>query len=114
MARGEYNVKTQAVGGEIEILNRKEFEATPMTIDFTSVAEGVVKAGSPVNAVGVPTETAAVGLVLHDVYAEYPNVAVLKEGYVNVERWKASTGKSEAATALKTALLNAGCRIVFE
>ena len=122
MARGDMAVNTLAVGSEVEILNRKEFEAVSMTIDFTNVSadangDYVVKAGTPINASGVPVSstpwTGAVGLALHDVYKDYPTVAVLKVGYVHSTRAQANSSLTYDA-ALATALNAAGCRIAFE
>ena len=122
MARGDMAVNTLAVGGETEILNRKEFEAVSQTIDFTDVVAGadgvkVVKAGTPVNAdgevVGSTPWTGAIGLVLHDTYEDHPQVAVLKVGYVHTTRAQTNCSKTYDA-ALVTALNAAGCRIAFE
>lgn len=125
MARGDMAVDALSVANEIEILNRKEFEAVPDTINFSSVTatEGgkkIVKAGTPIKASGVPivsgtTFTDAIGLALHDVYEDRPQVAVLKRGYVNKARWAESTGLTYAdglATALNAATV--GCNIIFE
>ena len=117
MARGDMTVDTLAVGGEKEILNRKEFEAVAMTVDFTNVVGDVVKAGTPVNVSGVPVVespwTGAIGLLLHDCYKTHPQVAVLKEGYVNTARAQENATLTYNA-ALITALSAAGCRIVLE
>lgn len=122
MARGDMAFDTLTVGGEVEILNRKEFEAVSMTVDFTNIDAGadgkkVVKAGTPINANGVPVAatpwTGAIGLVLYDTYETRPQVAVLKEGYVHTTRAEANSGKTYD-TALVTALTTAGCRIAFE
>ena len=122
MARGDMAVDTLTVGGEIEILNRKEFEAVSMTVDFTNVdadanGEYVVKAGTPVSKAGVPVGetpwTGAIGLILHDVYKDSPSVAVLKVGYVHTTRAQTNSGLTYDA-ALTTALNAAGCRIAFE
>lgn len=122
MARGDMAVDTLTVGGEIEILNRKEFEAVSMTVDFTNVnadanGEYVVKAGTPVSKAGVPIGetpwTGAIGLILHDVYKDSPSVAVLKVGYVHTTRAQTNSGLTYDA-ALTTALNAAGCRIAFE
>jgi hypothetical protein len=122
MARGDMAVNTLSVGSEVEILNRKEFEAVSMTVDFTNVnadtnGDYVVKAGTPVNASGVPVSetpwTGAIGLILHDVYKDSPSVAVLKVGYVHTTRAQANSSLTYDA-ALITALNAAGCRIAFE
>ena len=123
MARGDMRIDTLAVSQEVEILNRKEFQAVPMTVDFTNVSatadngEKVVRAGTPVSAAGVVVDTTpwtgAVGLLLHDVYESAPQVAMLKVGYVNTASAEANTSLTYDA-ALTTALNAAGCRIAFE
>lgn len=123
MARGDMRIDTLAVSQEVEILNRKEFQAVPMTVDFTNVSdtadngEKVVRAGTPVTVAGVVVGTTpwtgAVGILLHDVYESAPQVAMLKVGYVNTARAEANTSLTYDA-ALTTALNAAGCRIAFE
>ena len=65
--------------GDVQILNRKPFEAIPMTLDFASVvtklANGkkVVKAGTPIGATGTVDNTATVvGILLRDVTEDRP------------------------------------------
>lgn len=123
MARGDMKVDTLAVGAEEEILNRKEFQAVANTVDFTSVTDTaddgtkVVKAGTPVDKDGVPVTatpwTGAVGILLHDVYEDRPQQAVLKQAYINVTRAQTNSGLTYDG-ALAAALNLAGCRIVFE
>lgn len=123
MARGDMKFDTLTVSGEIEILNRKEFEAVAQTINFTGVSttadngEKIVKAGTPIKNDGTVADetpwTGAVGLLLHDAYESHPQVAVLKKGYVHVTRAQASSGLTYDS-ALTTALQKAGCRIVLE
>lgn len=116
-------VDSLAVGREIEILNRKEFEAVSMTVDFTNVSATadnglkVVRAGTPVDKAGVPVSatpwTGAIGILIHDVYEDFPQGAALKVGYVHTTRAQANSGLTYDA-ALGTALVAAGCRVVFE
>lgn len=122
MARGDMVFETLSVANEVEILNRKEFEAVPMTVDFSDVnadADGkyVVKAGTPVSAAGVPVTSSpwsgAVGILLHDCYKERPQVAMLKVGYVHTKRAQDNCNLTYNAT-LVTVLNAAGCRIAFE
>ncbi len=122
MARGDMAVTKVAIGGAVEILNRKEFEGVSMTIDFTNVSadaagEYVVKAGTPINGSGVPVSstpwTGTVGILLHDVYKERPQGTILTEAYVHTTRAAANSGLTYDA-ALVTALNAAGCRIRFE
>lgn len=122
MARGDMAVTKVAVGGAVEILNRKEFEGVSMTLDFTSVeadasGEYVVKAGTPIDADGLAVAstpwTGAVGVLLHDVYKERPQGTILTEAYVHTTRAQTNCGLTYDA-ALITALNGAGCRIRFE
>ena len=102
--------------GDVRILNRKTFEAIPMTLDFTSVvtklANGkkVVKAGTPIGATGTVDNTATVvGILLHDVTEDRPQGTLLKKAYINTAVAKAHSGVTIEA-AVKTALP----MIVFE
>lgn len=124
MARGDMKVTNYKVGTQVEILNRLHFEGVPMTIDFTSVTttdtdtgEKVVKAGTPITSVGAETKTTpftgAVGILLHDVYESRPQGTILKKAYINTGRAQINAGVTYDA-AIVAALINAGCRIVFE
>lgn len=124
MARGDMKVTNYKVGTQVEILNRLPFEGVPMTIDFTSVAttdtdtgEKVVKAGTPITSAGAEAKTTpftgAVGILLHDVYESRPQGTILKKAYINTTRAKSNCSVTYDA-ALVAALVNAGCRIVFE
>lgn len=123
MARGDMKIDTLAVGAEEEILNRKEFQAVANTIDFSGVSDTdsnglkVVKAGTPVDKDGKPVKSTpwanAVGILLHDVYEDRPQTAVLKQAYINTTRAQKNS-KLTYDGALAAALNLAGCRIVFE
>ena len=102
--------------GDVQILNRKPFEAIPMTLDFTSVvtklANGkkVVKAGTPIGATGTVDNTATVvGILLHDVTEDRPQGTLLKKAYINTAVAQEHSGVTIEA-AVKTALP----MIVFE
>lgn len=123
MARGDMRIDTLKVGTEEEILNRKEFQAVANTVDFTDVSDTadnglkVVKAGTPVDKDGKPVKstpwTNAVGILLHDVYEDRPQTAVLKQAYIHTGRAQKNSGLTYDA-ALVSALNLTGCRIVFE
>ena len=102
--------------GDVQILNRKPFEAIPMTLDFSSVSDKlangkkVVKAGTPIGATGTVDNTATVvGILLHDVTEDRPQGTLLKKAYINTAVAKAHSGVTIEA-AVKTALP----MIVFE
>lgn len=114
MARGDMLVSKVVVNGDHEILNRKEFEATPMTVNTAGVD---IKAGTPIDKDGNPVKTTpwtgAIGILLYDVTDANPTGAILKEGYVHTTRAKSISGLNYDG-ALAKALNLAGCRIVFE
>ena len=77
MARGDVGYTVSNVGGEVEILNRKEFEAVPMTINFGAVTTPI-PAGTPIKADGTTVAatpwTGAIGILLHDVDPLYARI----------------------------------------
>lgn len=123
MARGDMAVETATYGTGAEILNRPNYKAVAMTIDFTGVTgtddlgRKVVKAGTPIDKDGKPVTatpwTGAVGILLLDVIEERPQGAILTEAYVHVGRAQANSGLTYDG-ALVTAMVNAGNRIRFE
>ena len=124
MARGDMLFESVNVGGQVEILNRTPFEGVPMTIDFTSnystddeTGENYMPAGTPIDKDGKAAKTTpftgAVGILLHDVYESRPQGTILKKAYINTKRAQDNSGVTYDA-ALVAALVNAGCRFVFE
>lgn len=116
MARGDVKFAADTLSGGVEILNRKEFEAVPMTLNFGS-STTTIKAGTPIAANGTAVSatpwTGAVGILLHDVDPDYPTGAILKKAYIHVGRAQTNSGLTYD-DALVTALAKAGCRIVLE
>lgn len=124
MARGDMSVVTQKINANVEILNRLPYEGVPMTIDFTSnystdsdTGEKYMPAGMPINKDGKAVKTTpfagAVGILLHNVYEGRPQGTILKKAYINTGRAQTNAGVTYDA-AIVAALINAGCRIVFE
>ena len=102
--------------GDVQILNRKPFEAIPMTLDFTSVetklANGkkVVKAGTPIGSTGVADNTATVvGILLHDVTEDRPQGTLLKKAYIDT-----AVAQSHSGVTIESAVKTALPMIVFE
>ena len=96
--------------GDVQILNRKTFEAIPMTLDFSSVSDKlangkkVVKAGTPIGSGGVLDNTGTVvGILLHDVTEDRPQGTLLKKAYIKTEVAKTHSGVT-IDQAVKTAL----------
>lgn len=96
--------------GDVNILKRAPFEGIAITLDFTNVATGVVKAGSPISAAGVVANTgSAIGILLHDVDVARPQGTILKKAYINTAVAQAHSGVT-IDSAVKAALP----MIVFE
>lgn len=123
MARGDMTIEKFSAGVQVEILNRKEFQATAMTVDFENVTETddngykVVRAGTPVDKDGVPVVstpwTGAIGIIKDDVYETRPQVAVLKDAYIHVTRAQENSGLTYDGPLI-AALNKASCKIVLE
>ena len=124
MARGDMGYNSVDVGLGVEILNRTKFEGVSMTIDFTSntstdaeTGEKLVKAGTPIDkdgkAIASTPWTGAVGILLDHVYESRPQGTILKRAYVNTKRAQDNSGKTYDAAHI-AALINAGCKIIFE
>ena len=86
------------VGVGNEILARSEFEAVPMTLDFSADAgyledadgDVYIPAGTPIDKSGTPVTanpwTNVVGILLSDVYESRPQGTVLVKAYINTEK----------------------------
>lgn len=105
--------KSNAVNMQPEILKRKLGGElfSEITLDFSGVTGGVVKAGSPISAAGVVANTAdAVGILYTDVSEDNPNGTIIKAfACVNEANCNANSGLTLADEA-KSAL----SLIVFE
>ena len=102
--------------GDVQILNRKPFEAIPMTLDFTSVVtklsngKKVVKAGTPIGSTGVVDNTGTVvGILLHDVTEDRPQGTLLKKAYINT-----SVAQKHSGVTIDSAVKTALPMVVFE
>ena len=102
--------------GDVEILNRKPFEAIPMTLDFSSVSDKlangkkVVKGGTPIGSAGVLDNTGTVvGILLHDVTEDRPQGTLLKKAYINTD-----VAQEHSGVTLEQAVKTALPMIVFE
>ncbi len=90
--------KKQTIGGTVEILASKDFQAIPAKI----TGESIVKAGMPITKAGAaaPDGTGAVGILLYDVDpTENPNCALVVIGIVD---WKKCMEHSGATATAET------------
>ena len=87
-----------SVGGGVEILASKDFQAIPIKV--ATPGEGtVVKAGTPLTAAGESTTgSGAVGVLLYDVdTAENPNGAAVVQGIIDSTLAQSHSGVTYAA-----------------
>lgn len=96
------------IGGSVEILASKDYQAIPIKVATPSgegVTTTIVKAGTPLTAAGASTTGAnAVGVLLYDVdTAENPNGAAVVQGIIDATKAQANSGVTYAS-ALYTAL----------
>lgn len=106
--------ENKSVSNQPEILKRKLGGElfVPVTItDATLESDGVVKAGTPIDADGKIANSAdAVGILLYDVYKENPNGSLVKAyATINLANAESNSGLTIDST-VKAALSN----IVFE
>ena len=94
------------VGGGVEILASKDFQAIPVKVAGSSA----VKAGTPLTAAGESTTgSGAIGVLLYDVApAENPNGAAVVQGIID-----ATVAQAHSGVAYDSALYSALPGIVF-
>ena len=98
-----------SVGGGVEILASKDFQAIPVKV--ATPGEGtVVNAGTPLTDAGVSTTgSGAIGVLLYDVdTAENPNGAAVVQGIIN-----AAVAQEHSGVSYASALYEALPGIVF-
>lgn len=93
------------IGGSVEILASKDFQAIPVKVADPSGTPGIVKAGTPLTAAGESTTgSGAVGILLYDVdTAANPNAAIVVQGIIDATKAQAHSGVTYVA-ALYSAL----------
>ena len=87
--------ETTAIGGSVEILASKDFQAIPAKIvSAAGASTTVVKAGTPITAAGASTTgSGAVGVLLYDVdTAANPNGALMVQGIIDATKAQAHSG----------------------
>lgn len=94
------NFEKQNVVMGAEILANSHYVGVPVTLDFTSVSGGIVKAGSPISASGVVANDAtALGILLSDVAQERPIGTIVVHGFINVGNAQKHSGVTVAEAA---------------
>jgi len=98
------------VGGGVEILASKDFQAIPVKVADPSGVPGIVKAGTPLTDAGVSTTgSGAIGVLLYDVDTrENPNGAAVVQGIIN-----ATVAQTHSEVSYVDALYSALPGIVF-
>lgn len=86
--------ETTAIGGSVEILASKDFQAIPQELAVPVGGDGVVKAGTPITGDGEATTGAgAVGVLLYDVDTNAnPNGALVVQGIIDATKAQAHSG----------------------
>lgn len=108
MSNMEYEKIT--LDGDVQILKRPPFEGIPITLDFSEVSGGVVKAGTPISAAGVAANTSsAIGILLFDVTEDRPQGTILKKAYINT-----AVAEEHAGITYDSAVKAALPMVVFE
>ena len=97
------------VGGGVEILASKDFQAIPIKV-ATPGSGTVVKAGTPLTEAGESTTgSGAVGILLYDVdTAENPNGAIVVQGIIN-----ATVAQEHSEVSYVSALYSALPGVIF-
>ena len=98
-----------SVGGGIEILASKDYQAIPVKV-ATPGSGTVVKAGTPLTSAGESTTgSGAIGVLLYDVdTAENPNGAAVVQGIIN-----ATVAQSHSGVSYVSALYEALPGVIF-
>ena len=98
-----------SVGGGVEILASKDFQAIPVKVATPGVGT-VVKAGTPLTDAGASTTgSGAIGVLLYDVdTAENPNGAAVVQGIID-----ATVAQAQSGVSYVSALYSALPGIVF-
>lgn len=89
--------QTGNYGDTVEILFNDHFVAKRVVLNFTNVSDNVIKAGTPIAADGTVAVTEnsvsnAIGILLHDTYADNPNGVVVVHGFIDTAKAKAHSG----------------------
>lgn len=91
--------ETGTYGDTTEILFNDHYVARRKVLDFTGNADGVIKAGTPIGSDGKaavtsgdPAVSNAIGVLLHDVYADNPNGSVVVHGFIDTAKAQTNSG----------------------
>lgn len=104
----------KAFGDVVNILACDHYAAMQSKIDFTDFPDGVAKAGTPIakdgkkaTTSGEPAESNAIGILLHDVYKDSPNGAVILHGFIQEQKAQIHSGVTvDDATKAALTMIN--------
>lgn len=96
----------ETIGGGVEILASKDFQAIPQVLAVPDSGSKVIMAGTPIDADGATTTgLGAIGILLYDVDTEAnPNGALVVQGIVDATKAQAHSGVSYVMNNLTAAL----------
>lgn len=105
MALAKMEVTNVKALGNVEILHNSAYVGDAITLDEAAFSEGVCKAGTPIGDGGViANSSAALGVLLMDVYEERPQGTIVIGGYINTaiaEEHSGVTITADAKAAMK-------------
>lgn len=104
-------VTTNTFGSGVNVLSNEHFVSIPYTVDFSKITEKadnglkVIKAGNAMAAAGIKATTTpgasgaagtsdAVGILMHDVYEDNPNTALIIHGFINTKLAESNMGST--------------------
>lgn len=105
-------------GKVVNILACDHYAAMQSKIDFTDFPDGVAKAGTPIAKDGKKAKTTqsgepavsksdAIGILLHDVYKDSPNGAVILHGFIQEQKAQIHSGVTiDDATKAALTMIN--------
>ena len=99
-----------SVGGGVEILASKDFQAIPVEVAVPGAGSHIVKAGTPITDQGASTTgSGAIGVLLYDVDTDAnPNGAAVVQGIIN-----STVAQAHSGVTYVSALYSALPGIVF-
>lgn len=103
--------EAKSIASTPEILKRRLGGELFVPITVTAFSNGVCKAGTPLNASGAVANTsAAVGILLNDVYEENPNGSLIK-AYATINK---AVAQAHSGVTLSSDAIEALGNITFE
>lgn len=95
-------VQYRDFGSGVSVVSNEHFVSIPFYIDFSKVTDEknglkCLKAGTPVTTGGIKATTTgdasdAIGILMHDVYEDNPNTALIIHGFIDTKKAEKNMG----------------------